>query len=331
MIADPSRTTLSAKILSIPSALLPGLRVPVVVAPMLIVSTPRLVIEACRGGAIGTFPALNPLSTADYEAWLREIEAARDGDAAAFGVNLIVARANKRLADDLAVTIRHRVPLVITSFGADREVVKAVHGYGGLVFHDVASARHVEIAAEAGVDGVILLTTGAGGHTGYLNPFAFLHDARRRFDGAILLAGALSTGRDVAAATVAGADFAYMGTRFIATDEAAADPEYRAMIVDAGASDVVATAAMSGTPASFLSASLRRAGLDPATLDLRHALMSEAPDGTRLKPWKEIWSAGQGVAGIGEVLPTARLVDQLARDYREALRGAASSSTALAD
>ncbi|CAN5358486.1 nitronate monooxygenase family protein [soil metagenome] len=309
--------------MTIPAALLPNLKVPVVAAPMLIASSTRLTIETCRAGAIGTFPALNARSTEEYESWLTEVEQALGPDDAAFGVNLIVAKINARLADDLAVTVKHRVPLVITSFGADRDVVKAVHDYGGLVFHDAASARHVEIAAEAGVDGIILLTHGAGGHTGYLNPFAFLADARKRYDGALLLAGALSTGRDVAAAIVAGADFAYMGTRFLATDEANIDPDHRAMMVEAGASDVTATAAMSGTPASFLNASMRRYGLDPRTLDLRHPKLETAPDGTPLKVWKEIWSAGQGVAGIDDILPAGQLVDRLAREYRAALSGVA--------
>lgn len=307
--------------MAIPPALLPNLKVPVVAAPMLIASNVRLLVETCRAGAIGTFPALNARSSAQYESWLDEIEAARGPGDASFGVNLIVAKINTRLADDLAITVRHRVPLVITSFGADREVVKAVQGYGGLVFHDAASARHVEIAAEAGVDGVILLTGGAGGHTGFLNPFAFLADARKRYDGALLLAGALSTGRDVAAAIVAGADFAYMGTRFLATEEANVDPDHRSMMVEAGASDVTATAAMSGTPASFLNASLRAHGLDPKMLDLRHPKIEAAPDGRPLKVWKEIWSAGQGVAGIDDVLPAADLVERLARDYRAALSG----------
>jgi len=305
----------------IPAPLLPNLKVPVVAAPMLIASSARLVIETCRAGAIGTFPALNARSADEYEGWLEEIEQARGPDDAAFGVNLIVAKINTRLADDLAVTVRRRVPLVITSFGADRDVVKAVHDYGGLVFHDAASARHVEIAAEAGVDGIILLTGGAGGHTGFLNPFAFLADARKRYDGALLLAGGLSTGRDVAAAIVAGADFAYMGTRFLATDEANVDQDHRSMIVEAGASDVTATAAMSGTPASFLNASLRRHGLDPKALDLRHPKLDAAPDGSPVRPWKEIWSAGQGVAGIDDILPAGKLVERLARDYRAAISG----------
>jgi nitronate monooxygenase len=306
--------------MTIPPALRHGLRVPVIAAPMLLVSTPELVVETCRAGAIGTFPAFNARSTEDYEEWLVRMEDARQPGDAAFAANLIVAKTNNtRLTADLAVTVRHRVPLVITSLGIDRDLVRAVHDYGGLVFHDVANARHVEISAEAGIDGVILLTGGAGGHTGFLNPFAFLHEARRRFGGAIILAGSLSTGRDVAAAIMAGADFAYMGTRFIATEEAWAPDDYRAMIVAAGASDVTATSALSGKPASFLNASLKRAGLDPAALDLRHPKLDIGPDGTPLRPWKEIWSAGQSVAGIDAVLPARQLVDRLATDYRAAI------------
>ncbi|MBR0967348.1 NAD(P)H-dependent flavin oxidoreductase [Tardiphaga sp. 538_B7_N1_4] len=305
--------------MAIPDALIPGLRVPVISAPMLLVSNPRLVLETCRAGAIGSFPAFNTRSTTEYEDWLYAIEQQRALHDATFAVNLIVGKSNTRLADDLAVTVRHRVPLVITSLGADQHVVNAVHDYGGLVFHDVASARHVEIAAKAGVDGLILLTGGAGGHTGFLNPFAFLQEARRRFDGALILSGALSTGSDVAAAVIAGADLAYMGTRFIATDEAFADAEYKAMIVAAGSNDVVVTSAMSGNPASFLSASLRRAGFDPKELGLRDPRLTERPDGQPLRPWKEVWSAGQGVAGIQQVLPAGVLVRQLGEDYTKAL------------
>lgn len=309
----------------IPAGLQPNIEVPVVAAPMLIASGPRLVIETCRAGAIGTFPSLNARSTHEYEHWLGEIEGARMTGDAPFGVNLIVAKMNDRLAPDLDATVRHRVPLVITSFGADRAVVKAVHDYGGLVFHDAASIRHVEIAAEAGVDGIILLTSGAGGHTGFLNPFAFLADARRRYDGTLLLAGGLSTGEDVAAAIVAGADLAYMGTRFLATEEALTDPDHRAMILAAGTSDVTITSAISGTPAAFLNASLRQNGLDPAKLGLRHPKIESGPGGRQLKAWKEIWSAGQGVAGIDEVLPAADLVRRLRDEYRAALLGAAQS------
>lgn len=307
--------------MAIPAALLPNLKVPVVAAPMLIASGTRLVIETCRGGAIGAFPAHNARSIEEFDAWLGEIAAARRPTDAAYGVNLMITKVNPRLADDLAITIRHKVPLVITAFGADPDVVKAVHDYGGLVFHDAASVRHIEIAAEAGVDGIILLTHGAGGHTGYLNPFAFLADARKIFDGALVLAGGMSTGRDVAAAIVAGADLVYMGTRFLATRESNIPEGYREMILASAAGDITATAALSGNPASFLNGSLVQAGLDPRALHLRHPKLEAGPDGQPLKVWKDIWSAGQGVAGIDEVLPAAELVARLASEYRKALAG----------
>jgi len=302
-----------------PAALTANLRVPIIAAPMLIASVPSLVIATCRAGAIGTFPALNARGMDEYDQWLTQIEHALGPDDATYGVNLIVGKVNPRLAEDLAVTIRRRVPLVITSFGADRDVVKAVHGYGGIVLHDAALPRHVEIAADAGVDGIILLTSGAGGHTGMLNPFAFLADARKRYDGALILAGALSTGRDVAAAIVAGADFAYMGTRFLATDEANVEPGQREMMVESGAADITVTSAISGTPAAFLNGSLSRHGFDPGKLELRHPRVETAPNGSPVKPWKDIWSAGQGVAGIDAVLPARELVARLADEYRAAL------------
>ena len=302
-----------------PTAFTSNLKVPIIAAPMLIASVPNLVIETCRAGAIGTFPALNARGVDEYDQWLTQIEHALGPNDAIYGVNLIVGKVNPRLAEDLSVTIRRRVPLVITSFGADREVVKAVHGYGGVVLHDAALPRHVEIAAAAGVDGIILLTSGAGGHTGMLNPFAFLADARKRYDGALILAGALSTGRDVAAAVVAGADFAYMGTRFLATEEANVEPGQREMMVESGAADITVTSAISGTPAAFLNGSLSRCGFDPRKLDLRHPRVETSPNGSPIKPWKEIWSAGQGVAGIEDVLPTRELVARLAAEYRMAL------------
>jgi len=302
-----------------PTAFTSNLKVPIIAAPMLIASVPNLVIETCRAGAIGTFPALNARGVDEYDQWLTQIEHALGPNDAIYGVNLIVGKVNPRLAEDLSVTIRRRVPLVITSFGADREVVKAVHGYGGIVLHDAALPRHVEIAADAGVDGIILLTSGAGGHTGMLNPFAFLADARKRYDGALILAGALSSGRDVAAAVVAGADFAYMGTRFLATEEANVEPGQREMMVASGAADITVTSAISGTPAAFLNGSLSRHGFDPRKLDLRHPQVETAPEGSPVKPWKEIWSAGQGVAGIDDVLPARELVARLAAEYRAAL------------
>ena len=303
--------------------LLARVRIPVVAAPMLLVSNPDLVIATCKAGAIGSFPTLNQRTADGLEAWLDRIEGVVGPDDAPFAVNLIVGRINDRLAEDLAIVVRHRVPIVITSFGADREVVAAIHGYGGLVFHDVATPRHVEVAAASGVDGLILLTAGAGGHTGHLNPFAMLNEARARFGGLLILAGALSTGRDVAGAIVAGADLAYLGTRFIATREAAVDPAYQEMMLAGSASDVTVTRAMTGTAASFLNASLKAHGLEPRAMAAATEIVRTAPDGGALKPWRDLWSAGQGIGAINDIPAAGEMVDRLVAEYREALETAA--------
>lgn len=309
---------MSRSLRPLPSILSHGLRLPAVMAPMLLISNPEMVIAACRAGVVGSFPTLNIRTTAEYAAWLDRIEGALGPEDAIFAANLIVSQANKRLADDLAVTIAHKVPLVITSFGADETVVRAIHDYGGLVFHDVGSVRHVEKAAASGVDGLILLTAGAGGHTGWLNPFAFLNEARARYDGILLLAGALSTGGDIASAIMAGADLAYMGTRFIATQEAGVAESYQEMLVRGGAKDVLVTSAISGTAASFLLDSLRANGLDPDALDGYGANPLPDDPGTGPKPWRDIWSAGQGIGTIEDIPTIAGLVDRLDRQFDEA-------------
>lgn len=307
--------------MALPSSLAGRLRVPVVAAPMFLVSGPDLVIGACRAGVLGTFPALNQRTTAGLAEWLTLIEGALGPDDAPFGVNLIVHRTNARLADDLAVVVRHRVPVVITSLGAAPEVVAAVHSYGGVVFHDVTNAAHARKAAAAGVDGLILVAAGAGGHAGALSPFALMAEVRAFFGGTVLLAGALSSGSDVLAARVMGADLAYLGTRFVATEESLASAEYRAQVVAAAASDIVYTASVSTIPANFLRRSLEQAGIDPdaapGPVDLAHVTRPSESDA---KAWRDIWSAGQGVAGIDAVLPVAEVVDRLAREYADARR-----------
>jgi nitronate monooxygenase len=303
----------------IPERLKTNLRLPVVVAPMFLVSDPGLVIAACKAGVIGTFPSLNARTAVDYETWLDTIDAALGAGDASYGVNLIVSKQNPRLKEDLALTVARKVPLVITSFGADKEVVAAVKAYGGTVFHDVASARHAEIAVAAGVDGLIVLTAGAGGHTGWLNPFAVMNEVRAIFDGAILLAGGMSTGRDVAAARTMGADFAYMGTRFIATQEAAVADDYRRLLIASSAKDVIATRGVSGTPANFLKTSIAQRGLDPALFETATAPIAELGG---FKPWKDIWSAGQGVGAIADTPPVRELVDRMVAEYQAALSGA---------
>jgi nitronate monooxygenase len=298
---------------AIADVLAKGLTLPVIVAPMFLVSGPDLVVEACNAGVIGTFPSLNQRTTEGYRQWLAEVKARLDPKAAAFGVNHIVHKSNPRLMADLAETVEASVPLVITSLGAVREVVDAVHGYGGLVFHDVANIRHARKAAEAGVDGLILVSNGAGGHAGTINPFAFINEVRTFFDGALILSGCLSTGRDVAAAQMLGADFAYMGTRFIATTESLAQPHYKELVVKSGSSDITYTAAVSGIPANFLTPSLVENGLDPDVLP-EHKLDM----GNEAKAWKTVWSAGQGAGAIHDIPAVADLVQRMRGEYAQA-------------
>jgi len=301
---------------AIPESLRTGLTLPVIAAPMFLVSGPDLVVECCNAGVIGTFPSLNQRTTEGYREWLHEIKARRKPGAAAFGVNHIVHPTNPRLMADMMVSVEEQVPLIITSLGAVRDVVEAVHGYGGVVFHDVANVRHARKAAEAGVDGLILVAGGAGGHAGVVHPFALVEEVRGFFDGTIILSGAISTGRDVAAARALGADFAYLGTRFIATTESAAQAEYKQMIVDSGSMDVTYTPAVSGIPANFLTKSLVANGIDPKTLPEHKLDMAD-----EAKAWKTVWSAGHGSGAIHDVMPTADLVARLKSEWREALDG----------
>jgi nitronate monooxygenase len=312
--------------MTIPDAFAGRLALPLIGAPMYIVSTPKLVIAQCRAGIIGCFPSLNARPESKLEEWIEEIGNALEAHRAAhpeapvapYGVNLIVNRSNRRLVHDTEVCIRAKVPLVITSLQAPGEVVGAVHGYGGLVFHDVISLRHAEKAAEHGVDGLILVAAGAGGHAGTLSPFALLPEVRRIFPGTIVLAGALSSGRAILAAQAMGADLAYMGTRFIATAEANAQEGYKQMIVDSAAKHIVYTPHFTGVSGSYLRPSIEKAGIDPAILG------SPAPGGSYResdsKPtaWRDIWSAGQGVGSIDDIPTVEALVRRLSREYRDA-------------
>lgn len=299
--------------MAIPASLQKGLKLPVIAAPMFLVSGPDLVVEACNAGIVGTFPSLNQRTTEGYRAWLHEIKARLNPDAAAYGVNHIVHPTNPRLMADMMVSVEEKVPLIITSLGAVRDVVDAVHGYGGVVFHDIANIRHARKAAQAGVDGLILVANGAGGHAGVVNPFALVEEVRSFYDGTIILSGCLSTGSDVAAALMMGADFAYMGTRFISTTESMAQAEYKQMIVEAGASDITYTPAVSGIPANFLTPSLVANGIDPKSLPEHKLDMAD-----EAKAWKTVWSAGQGSAGVRDVLPTAELVRRLTDEFGQA-------------
>lgn len=300
--------------MAIPASLQRGLKIPVIAAPMFLCSGPDLVVETCNAGAIGTFPSLNQRTTEGYREWLIDIKSRLKPDAAAFGVNHIVHPTNPRLMADMMVSVEQQVPLIITSLGAVRDVVDAVHGYGGVVFHDIANIRHARKAAEAGVDGLILVANGAGGHAGVINPFALVNEVRSFFEGTIILSGCLSTGRDVAAAITMGADFAYLGTRFINTTEALAPDAYKAMIVDSGASDITYTPAVSGIPANFMTKSLIDNGIDPKSLP-EHKLDM----GDEAKAWKTVWSAGQGAGAIHDVVPAGQLVERLSQEFHSAV------------
>lgn len=303
------------------------IRLPAIAAPMFLTSGPDLVVATCNAGLIGTFPALNQRTTKGFVDWLDEIQGRLAPEAAPYGVNLIVHRSNPRLEADLAEVVRHKVPLVITSLGAVRDLVDAVHSYGGLVFHDVINRRHAEKAAEAGVDGIIAVAAGAGGHAGLMSPFALLAEIRQVFDGTLVLSGAMNTGAQIAAARLMGADMAYLGTRFIATREAMVPEGYKSMIVESQMADIVYTPNISGVGASFLAPSIRAAGLDPEKL-APHGQLDMANEA---KAWSRIWSAGQGVGGISDVPGAGALCERLIREYQTALRAAAADPFATQD
>ncbi len=303
------------------------LRLPVIAAPMFLVSGPELVAASIRAGIVGTFPALNQRTTEGYVEWINEIRAATadiPAEKAIFGVNLIVHPTNTRLEADVRATVANKVPLVITSLGAVPMIVNAIHSYGGKVFHDVTTKRHAEKAIEAGVDGLILVSAGAGGHAGTANPFAFIAEVRRFYAGPIILSGALSNGAQVAAAIAAGADFAYLGTRFIATTESRAMDGYREMITQSGIADIIYTPAISGIPANFLAPSLRHVGLDPKNLPAVDPKTHKMDMGAEAKAWRDVWSAGHGVADTKDVLSVGDLVERMKSEFdaaRERLAG----------
>ena len=307
------------------AAFIDDLRLPVVAAPMFLISGPQLVIECCKQGVVGTFPALNQRSTDGFESWVIEIkealaafEAETGKKAAPFGVNLIVHPTNPRLEADLAICVKHEVPLIITSLGAVPQLVEAVHSYGGLVFHDIIKKRHAEKAAQAGVDGLILVAAGAGGHAGITNPMSLVAEVRSFFSKTILLSGCISNGRDVASALQMGADLAYMGTRFINVEESNADTAYRKMIIDSSASDIVYTAAVSGVSANFLRPSLEAMGITEdlwgksKKIDFGSELDAAKAEA---KAWKTIWSAGQGVTSIYDVVSVQVLVERMKEEF----------------
>lgn len=293
---------------------------------MFLVSGPDLVIEQCKAGVIGAFPALNARPQEELERWLTRIEtelmhfdAGRPArKAAPYAVNLIMNKVNKRLEADLEVVLRHKVPIVITSLSAPTALVPLVHEYGGIVFHDVIKVRHAEKALEAGVDGLIAVCAGAGGHAGTLNPFALVSELRRMHSGPLVLAGAITNGAAVLAAEVMGCDLAYLGTRFIATRESLAAERYKQMIVESRAGDIVYTPLFSGVHGSYLAGSIRNAGLDPDNLPVNETPGLYRSREERPKTWKEIWGAGQGVGDIDDIPGVAELVNRLEAEYQAA-------------
>lgn len=298
---------------------------PVLGAPMFIVSNPDLVIAQCTSGVIGAFPALNARPAEILDEWLVRIETALEAyrrqnpaqHVASFAVNQIIHQSNDRLDHDLDACVRHRVPMIITSLRAPNDVVKRIHDYGGIVFHDVISIRHAAKALEAGVDGLILVCAGAGGHAGTLSPFALVREVRRFFSGPLALSGAITDGAGILAAQAIGADFAYMGTRFIATQEANAVPAYKQMILDSAAADIVYTPFFSGVHGNYLKHSIAAQELDPDNLPLTDKKSMNFAS-TRVKAWKDIWGAGQGVGNISDLPPARVLVDRLRQEYATA-------------
>ena len=302
------------------------MRVPAIAAPMFLVSGPQLVIATCKAGAAAAFPSLNARKTEQLDAWLSEMNASLGAQDAPFGVNLILHPSNTRLKDDFALVVQHRVPFVVTSLGHPGDIARAVHEYGGLVFSDIIHAHHARKAIEAGVDGVIAVASGAGGHAGTQSAFSLIREIREFWDGVLILGGAISDGASIRAAEVLGADFAYMGTRFIATEESMAQPEYKQMLVDCAPRDIVYTDAVSGTNANFLLPSLERAGYtrDQLVQGSGKGKLKDLQD--EAKAWRDMWSAGHGVAGIHDLPTVAELVDRLQSEYRAACALPASAA-----
>lgn len=306
------------------------LTIPVIGAPLFIISNPDLVIAQCKSGVVGSFPALNARPQNVLEEWIirikEELESYQasnpEAKVAPFAVNQICHNSNDRLFGDMELCVKHQVPIIITSLRPPEEIVTEAHSYGGLVFHDVISVKHAKKAAEQGVDGLILVCAGAGGHAGTLSPFALVREVREWFDGAIILSGSISDGSSVAAAKMLGADFAYIGTRFIATQEANAEPEYKQCLIDSAAEDIIYSSLFTGVHGNYLKPSVVNAGLDPNNLpDADKTAMNFGSGGnTDAKAWKDIWGSGQGIGSIQDVPPASELISRLREEYLAAIK-----------
>jgi len=315
--------------MALPEVLQNNLRIPVIGSPLFLVSGPELVIAQCKAGIVGSFPALNARPAAVLDEWLTRINtelneyklANPDKYVAPFAVNQICHASNDRLMDDMAMCVKHKVPIIITSLRPPAEVVEAAHSYGGLVFHDVINVKHAKKAAEQGVDGLILVCAGAGGHAGALSPFALVREVKEWFDGTILLSGSIGDGYCVASALAMGADLAYIGSRFIATEEANADQGYKDMLVESVADDIVYSSLFTGVDGNYLKPSIAKAGMDPDNLpDADKSSMNFGSGGnTKSKAWKDIWGSGQGIGGIKDVQSVENVVAEMERDYRASI------------
>ena len=312
--------------MSLPPILKNKLRLPIVASPMFIVSHPDLVIAQCKAGIVGSFPSLSARTAAQFAEWLQRISSELAGHdrshpdlpAAPFAVNLIVNKANPRLDEDLALCVKHQVPIIITSLGARTDVNEAIHSYGGIVLHDVVNNSFARKAIDKGADGLIAVAAGAGGHAGAQSPFALVQEIRAWFDGPLLLSGAIATGRSVLAAQAIGADLAYVGSAFIATKEANADEAYKRMIVESSAEDIVYTNLFSGVLANYLKPSVRNAGLDPDNLPVSDRSQVNVGGGEMPKAWKTILGSGQGIGAIHDVPSAAELIERIGREYEAA-------------
>lgn len=324
---NPGAPILQEAQLALPDILKEGLRLPLVGSPMFILSGPELVIAQCKAGIIGAFPALNARPPELLDEWLTQINetltahrASGTTYSAPFAVNQIVHRSNSRLEHDVELCVKHKVPIVITSLGAREDVNEAIHSYGGIVLHDVINDRFAHKAVEKGADGLIAVAAGAGGHAGNLSPFALVQDIRKWFDGPLLLSGCIATGQSILAAQVMGADMAYAGSMFIATEEARAVDDYKQMVVDSDASDIVNSSLFTGVHGNYLAPSIAKAGLDPMNLpDSDPSTMNFGGSGSK-KAWKDIWGSGQGIGPVDRILPVAERVEELAQDYLRAVR-----------
>lgn len=312
--------------MSVPETL-QNLRIPVIAAPMFIVSGKEMVLEQCKAGIVGSFPALNARGEGEFERWLQFLtteldrynQENPDSPAAPFAVNQIVFKSNARLYEDMELCVKYQVPIIITSLGAKTEINEAAHSYGGIVLHDVINQTFAKKAIEKGADGLIAVAAGAGGHAGALSPFAFIQETRQWFDGPLALSGSISNGGAVLAAQAMGADFAYIGSSFIATQEANAVDGYKQMIVDSAADDIVYSDFFTGVSGNYLKPSISAAGLDPDNLpegDI--SSMNFGAEGAETKAWKDIWGCGQGIGAVEKVQTVAEKVDQLAREYESA-------------